>query len=118
MIRPYLRDMINDHKTRRIWKVHSGNKVIDYKTQSERKFQLTIWINFMSSKDSDEIRTMRTKSYNVEIMMGSGSEIDDIIKERFKSLFQKYQEELEESMRGSEFVFDSIDLLYTFIKQV
>ena len=81
MIRPYLRDMINDHKTRRIWKVHSGNKVIDYKTQSERKFQLTIWINFMSSKDSDEIRTMRTKSYNVEIMMGSGSEIDDIIKE-------------------------------------
>ena len=35
----------------------------------------------MSSKDSDEIRTMRTKSYNVEIMMGSGSEIDDIIKE-------------------------------------
>ena len=107
MIRPYLRDMINDHKTRRIWKVHSGNKVIDYKTQSERKFQLTIWINFMSSKDSDEIRTMRTKSYNV-----------DIIKERFKSLFQKYQEELEESMRGSEFVFDSIDLLYTFIKQV
>ena len=81
MIRPYLRDMINDHKTRGIWKVHSGNKVIDYKTQSERKFQLTIWINFMSSKDSDEIRTMRTKSYNVEIMMGSGSEIDDIIKE-------------------------------------
>ena len=72
----------------------------------------------MSSKDSDEIRTMRTKSCNVEIMMGSGSEIDDIIKERFKSLFQKYQEELEESMRGSEFVFDSIDLLYTFIKQV
>ena len=67
----------------------------------------------MSSKDSDEIRTMRTKSYNVEIMMGSGSEIDDFIKERFKSLFQKYQEELEESMRGSEFVFDSIDLLYT-----
>ena len=42
MIRPYLRDMINDHKTRGIWKVHSGNKVIDYKTQSERKFQLTI----------------------------------------------------------------------------
>ena len=58
------------------------------------------------------------KSYNVKIMMGSGSEIDDIIKELFKSLFQKYQEELEESMRESEFVFDSIDLLYTFIKQV
>ena len=34
--------MINDHKTRGIWKVHSGNKAIDCKTQSERKFQLTI----------------------------------------------------------------------------
>ena len=29
MIRPYLRDIINDHKTQ----VHSGNTVIDYKTQ-------------------------------------------------------------------------------------
>ena len=28
------------------------------------------------------------------------------------SLLQKYQEELEESMRGSEFLRDSVDLLY------
>ena len=28
-------------------------------------------INFISSKDSDETRTMRAKSNNVEIMMGS-----------------------------------------------
>ena len=32
MIRPYLSDIINDHKTQGIWKVHSGNKVTDYKT--------------------------------------------------------------------------------------
>ena len=25
MIRPYLRDIINDHNTQREWKVHSGN---------------------------------------------------------------------------------------------
>ena len=37
MIRPYLSDMINDHKTQEVWKVHSGNKVIDYKTQGEWK---------------------------------------------------------------------------------
>ena len=53
---------------------------------------------------------MHKKSDNIEIMMCS--ETDDIIDEFFKSLLQKYQEGLEESMRGSEFVFDSVDLLY------
>ena len=27
--KPYLSDMINDHKTHREWKVYSGNKVLD-----------------------------------------------------------------------------------------
>ena len=47
-------------------------------------------INFMSSKDTEETRTMHTKSHNVEIMMGS--ETDKIIKELLKSFLQKYQE--------------------------
>ena len=42
---------------------------------------------------------MYIKSNNVEIMMGS--ETDEIIEELFKSFLQKYQEGLEESMRGS-----------------
>ena len=32
MIRPYLRDIISDHKTQGEWKVHSGNEIFDYKT--------------------------------------------------------------------------------------
>ena len=40
-----------------------------------------------------------------------GDETDDVIKEIFKSVLQRYQEGLEESMKGSDFVFDSIDLL-------
>ena len=36
MIRPYLRDIINDQKTQGEWKVYSGNEVIDYKTQGEK----------------------------------------------------------------------------------
>ena len=32
MIKPYLRNIINDHKTQGEWKVYSGNTVIDYKT--------------------------------------------------------------------------------------
>ena len=67
-------------------------------------------INFISSKeDSDETRAMRTKSDNTEIMMGS--ETDEIIEELFKYLSQRYQEGLEELMRGSEFIFDRVDAL-------
>ena len=37
---------------------------------------------------------------------------NEIIDELFKSLLQNYEKGLEESMRGSNFVFDSVDLLY------
>ena len=46
-------------------------------------------INFISSKDSRETRTIHTKSHNIEIMMGN--ETDEIIENRFESLLQNYQ---------------------------
>ena len=116
MIRSYLRDIINDHKTQGKWRIHSGNKIIEHKTHSEWKIQLTMAINFNSAKDSDETCTMYTKSNNVDIMMGS--ETDEIIKELFKSFLQKYQEGIEESMRGSEFVYDSVNALYCNLNKV
>ena len=73
-------------------------------------------INFMSSKDSDETCTRHTKSNNMEIMIGN--ETDEIIRELFESLLQRYQEGLEGSMRGSEFVFDSIDLLCQKLRKI
>ena len=73
-------------------------------------------INFISSNNSDETRTMYTKSNNVEIMIGS--ETNGIIEDLFKSFLQKYQEGLEESMRGSEFVYDSVDVLYYNLNKV
>ena len=45
-----------------------------------------------------------------EIMVGN--ETYEIIKKLFESLLQKYQERLEKSMKGKEFVDDSVDLLY------
>ena len=47
-------------------------------------------ISFISCKDSDETRNMRTKSDNIEIMMSS--ETDEIIEELFESLLQRYQD--------------------------
>ena len=73
-------------------------------------------INCISSKDSDETRTMHTKSNNVEIMIGN--ETNEIIMELFKSFLQKYQEGLEESMRGSEFVYDRVNVLYYNLNKV
>ena len=59
---------------------------------------------------------MHTKSNKMEIMMGS--ETDEIIKEIFESLLERYQEGLEESMRGSEFIFDSVDALYYNLNKI
>ena len=116
MIKPYLSDLINKHKTHGSERYHSGNKSWIEKTSSEWKIQLTMAINFISSKDSDETRTMHTKSNNVEIMVGS--ETDEIIKDLFESFLQKYQEGLEESMRGSESVYDSVAALYYNLNKV
>ena len=102
--------MINDHKAYGLVRYHSGNKTWVEETPSEWKIQLIMAINFIPFKDSDETRTMHTKSNNVEIMMGS--ETNEIVKELFKSFLQKYQEGLKESMRGSEFAYDSVDAFY------
>ena len=48
-----------------------------------------------------------------------GRETNEVIEELFETLLQQYQKNLEESMRGSEFIFDSVNLLITIlIKQV
>ena len=41
-----------------------------------------------------------------------GNETNEIIPELFDSLLQRYQKGLEEKMKGSEFAFDSVDLLH------
>ena len=94
LIESYLADMIND-----------------YKSKGEWKMQLTAEINFTSLKpDSDETHIIHTKSDNTEIMIGSDTYV--VIKELFKSFLQRYQKGLQEKMRGSEFEFDGIHLLY------
>ena len=110
MIRLYLIDIINDQETQCEWKTRSGNAITEHKTQGEWKIHLTMAINFISSKDSDKTRTMHAKNDNIEIMMGS--ETNEIIDGIFKSLLQRYQEVLEESMRESEFIFDCVDAVY------
>ena len=70
MIKPYLSDKINNHKTHGEWRIHSDNTMTEHETQSEWKIQLIAAVNFISSKDSNETRAMHVKSDNAEIMIG------------------------------------------------
>ena len=75
----------------------------------EWKIQLTMQINFASSLDPRKNHIIESKSDNVEIIMGI--ETDDVIKE-LKFFLKNYQKNLEEKMKDSSFVFESVDLLY------
>ena len=100
LIEQYLRELINYYKNRGEWNA-----------------QLIADINFISLKpDSDETRVMYTKSDNIEIRIGD--DINDVIKELFKSLLKRYQENLQEKMRGSEFGFDGVNLLYYYFNKI
>ena len=46
------------------------------------------------------------------IKFTSYNDVDEVANEVFESLRSRYQENLETSMRGSGFVFDSVQLLY------
>ena len=62
MTTSYLYDLINDHRiVGRVWKI-----------------QINMHVNFVSSKDTGETRTIHVWSDNVSIMQGSDT--DDIIK--------------------------------------
>ena len=64
----------------------------------------------MSTKDdNDEDRVMHSKSVDIEIM--SSDEAVKVLKKLFDSIKNRYQNNLE-SMRGSKFVFDYVQLLY------
>ena len=78
-----------------------------YKTKGEWKLQLTAEISFISLKlGSNETRAMHTRSNNEEIM--NGSYTDEII----EGLLQKYEKNLQEKRKGSDFEFDGVDFLY------
>ena len=99
---PYLQDILNDQKT------NSNNS-------NEWKIQINMHVNFVSSNDTGEIRTIFVWSNNEEIRLGN--ETDDIIKGLINSFLNNYQKEEIILRNESKFVFESVDLII-FIKQV
>ena len=53
---------------------------------------------------------MHPRSDNIEMMIDDKA--DEVIEELFRSLLCRYQIGLEMSLRGSDFIFDCVHLLY------
>ena len=84
--------------------------IINLQNSDKWEIQLAIAINFISSKDTEEERVMHSNSDNMKFT--SWDDANEVVVELPKSLRSKYQEKLETSMKGSDFIFDSIQLLY------
>ena len=88
---PYLRDIIIDLQSSDTWKIH-----------------LIIAINFISSKDTEEERVMHSNSDNIKFT--SYNDANEVVNELFESLPSKYQDNFKTSVRGRDFIFDSVQL--------
>ena len=74
------------------------------------KIQLAIAINFILSKDVEQEHVMHSTSDNVKFT--PYNDANEVVKELFEPLRSKYQSNLETSMKGSDFVFNSVQLMY------
>ena len=100
LIKPYLNDLINV-----------------YQTKGEWKLQLSAEISFVSQKpDSDETHVMYTRSFCEEIM--SGSETEEIIEKLVMRVLQKYQDNLQNKMKGSDFIFNGVNYLFYDLNRI
>ena len=97
---PGLADLINKKKNDRV----------------ERKIRLNMSVNFISTNDTGKTRTFNVLSDNEEIRLGN--ETPGIITELIKSFLSNYQKEEKVLRNGSNFVFDSVDLLGVCIHKI
>ena len=84
--------------------------IIDLQKYGTWKIHITITIDFISSKDIDEEQVMHSNSDNIEVTTYDKS--NEVIEETFELLLSRYQVILETTMKGSIFMFGSVNLLY------
>ena len=69
------------------------NIIINLQNSVAQKIQLTIAINFISWKDTEEEHVMYLNSDNIKFT--SNGEVYEVVNEFFKLLYSKYQDNLE-----------------------
>ena len=88
---------------------YSKDMINGYKSKGEGKIKITMRIIFVSFIDDNETQAMHTKNDNIEIM--NGVDASDTINKLIDSFMKRYQEGLETKMKGSNYIFERIDLL-------
>ena len=86
------------------------NIIIDLQSSDTWEIQLTIAINFISSKDVKEEPKMQSNNNNITFT--SCNDASEPVNELFESLRSRYQDNLETSMKRSNFLFDLVQLTY------
>ena len=114
MIKPYLKDLINDH----IPVMELGNEEDNSDTvRGEWKVQLVMQNNCISTKDFEETRTIYSASKPVEVFMGTDT--DCAIDRHFDTTLQRFQQVIETSNdRESRFTHESVVLLYYYFQKI
>ena len=74
-------------------KPYLSNIIINFQSSDALKIQLTIAVNFISSKDDEEERVMHSSSGNIKFT--PYGDANDVIDKLFESLRSKYQLNLE-----------------------
>ena len=116
MIRPYLRDLIYNHKPTREdnEEDNEDNSGIEC---GEWKIQLVMQNNFISTQNFEDTRTIYSASKPVEIYMGSDTE--NIIHTFFGTALERFQQAIVTSQKnGNEFTHESVALLYYYFQKV
>ena len=113
MIRPHLKDLINDHIP-----IMLGNEEDNSDTKrGEWKFQQVMQNNCISTKDFEETRTIYATSKLVETFMGTNT--DGAINKLFDTFLQRFQQAIETSNeKGSQFTHENVVLLYYFFQKI
>ena len=93
-----------------------SNIIFDIQISDAWKIQLTIAINFISSKYAEEEHVIHSISNKIKFT--PYSDANEVIDERFESIHSRYRGNLETSMRGSNFIFDSANFFSTNVLQM
>ena len=108
--------MIDEHKPT-VELNNNNNKNNSNSNHAEWKIPLTMQNSCISTRGFEETRTICTKSEPVEINMCSNTE--NVIDTLFNTLLQRFQRVQETSNeRGSEFIPDSVELLYYHFQRI
>ena len=94
MILPELKKLIN--------KLKNNNS-------NEQKVQLSIGINYTNINDKEKFHTFYVKSDNADITQATNT--SNTINELINSFFPQYQREEQILRGGSDYIFDSVDML-------